>query len=47
MTFLSLIDIVGSGFVVLVLDVEKCGIEKESNCWEDNGERLFINVLHT
>ena len=34
MTFLSLID-VGSSFVVLVLDVEKHGIEKDHYCWED------------
>ena len=41
-TFLSLIDVVGSSFVVLVLEVEKYSIEKDCNCWEDNGERLFI-----
>ena len=42
MTFLSLIDVVGSSFVVLVLEVEKYGIEKDCNCWEDKwGKTIY------
>ena len=47
MPFFSLIDVVGSSFVVLVLEVEKYGIRRTATVGRTKGERLFINVLHT